>query len=364
MGLGIMVSETGVLEMFGHLYQPTWTRLTATAQAGASVLELAESVDWQPGQQLVIATSHRVDYPVTDENEVRTIASVDGARVTLTEPLAYKHYGGPEYQVEVGLLSRNLMFRTSQHLDAVAPLFGGHIMVHSKNARVSGVELHGLGQQNRLARYPFHFHRAGDVAGAAYFTDSSIWRSKFRCAVIHRTDRALVSRNVAYDNWGHCYYFEDGVEMNNEMSFNLAVRTKFLGPTDAAALREMRYRQGQLGFVEVERADLIQPADRAAAGFYITNGNNRIIGNASSRMRRRLIRRLRRVFTTEPTPGDRRQRRTHLPQQLRRQSFRRQHRAQRRLIVEQRRLHLRGWHAHEGSNRLEVRQRSRPEQPA
>lgn len=281
MGLGIMVSETGVLDVFGHLHQPTWTRLAATAAVGASVLELAEPVDWLPGQQLVIATSQRVDYPVTDENEVLTIAGVDGARVTLDRPLAYRHYGGPEYQVEVGLLSRNLQFRTSHHLETVAPQFGGHIMVHSKHARVSGVELQGMGQQNRLARYPFHFHRAGDVAGAAYFTDSSIWRSNFRCAVIHRTDRALVSRNVAHDNWGHCFYFEDGVEMNNEMSFNLAVHTKFLGPADAVALRELRF-QGQAGFTQLSSADLIQPADRAAAGFYITNGNNRIIGNASS----------------------------------------------------------------------------------
>lgn len=281
MGLGIMVAETGALDAFGRLYQPTWTRLAATADAGDAVLQLGEAVDWEPGQKLVVATSHRVDYPLTDENEVRTIVSVDGASVTLDRALAFKHYGGPEYQVEVGLLSRNLQFRTSAHLETAAPLFGGHIMVHSKRARVSGVELYGLGQQNVLARYPFHFHRAGDVAGGGYFTDSSVWKSNFRCAVVHRTDRALVSRNVAFDNWGHCYYFEDGVEMNNEMSFNLAVRTKFLGSADDVALRQIRF-QGQLGFTQVASADLIQPADRAAAGFYISNGNNRIVGNASS----------------------------------------------------------------------------------
>jgi hypothetical protein len=281
MGLGIMVSETGVLDLFGHLHQPTWTRLAATAAAGASVLSLAEPVDWLPGQQLVVATSQRLDYPYMDQNEVRTISSVDGASVTLDRPLLYKHYGGPEYQIEVGLLSHNLQFRSSEHLAAVAPGFGGHIMVHSKHARVSGVELYGMGQQNVLARYPFHFHRAGDVAGAAYFTDSSVWRSNFRCAVIHRTDRAIVSRNVAYDNFGHCYYLEDGVEMNNELSFNLAVRTKVLGPTTTAVLDDMRF-DPQTGFTQVESADLIQPADRAAAGFYISNGNNRIIGNASS----------------------------------------------------------------------------------
>jgi len=281
MGLGIMVGPTGVLEMFGHLYQPTWTRLAATATANAVQIVLAEPVDWRPGQRIVIATSARADYPLLDENEVRTIVSVNGSTVTLDHPLAYSHYGGWEYQVEVGLLSRNLEFHTSDRVVAAAPTFGGHIMVHSKNARVSGVELYGLGQQNFLARYPFHFHRSGDVGGASYFTDSSVWHSNWRCAVIHRTDHAIVSRNVAYDNFGHCYYLEDGVELNNEVSFNLAVRTKIMGPTDPASIAELR-SAGQTGFTLAQSADFAQPADRAAAGFYITNGNNRIVGNASS----------------------------------------------------------------------------------
>ncbi|HEY0469378.1 MAG TPA: DNRLRE domain-containing protein, partial [Polyangiaceae bacterium] len=282
MGLGIMVGPSGVLEMFGHLQQPTWTRLAATASAGNSQLLLAEAVDWQPGQQIVIATSARVDYPMHDGNELRTITRVqNGKTVLLDRPLDSPHYGGSEYQVEAGLLSHNLLFRTADRVLAAAPTFGGHIMVHSKNARVSGVELYGMGQQNFLARYPFHFHLAGDVAGAGYLTDSSIWRSNWRCAVVHRTDHAIVSRNVAYDNFGHCYYLEDGVEMNNELSFNLAVKTKIMGPTDQASIDAMR-ALGQPGFTLTQSPDLVQPADRAAAGFYISNGNNRIIGNAAS----------------------------------------------------------------------------------
>ena len=31
----------------------------------------------------------------------------------LDRPLTYQHYAGPEYQVEVGPLSRNLQFHTS-----------------------------------------------------------------------------------------------------------------------------------------------------------------------------------------------------------------------------------------------------------
>lgn len=275
MGLGLMVGPTGVLEVFGHLYQPTWTRLGATASPGATSVTLAETVDWRIGDKIVIATGSRFDYPYMDENEVRTITGISGNVVTFAQPLGFQHYGGPEYQIEVGLLSRNVKFTTAERVLAAAPTFGGHLMVHSKNARISGVELYGLGQQNFLARYPFHFHRVGDVNNASYFTDSSVWRSNYRCVVVHRTDRAIVSRNVAFDNFGHCFYFEDGVEMNNEMSFNLAVRTKYLGATPPVSA-------GQEGFTVTQASDLAQPADRAAAGFYITNGNNRIIGNASS----------------------------------------------------------------------------------
>ncbi|HEX8795221.1 MAG TPA: G8 domain-containing protein [Polyangiaceae bacterium] len=281
MGLGIMVGPQGSLDLFGHLYQPTWTRLAATAPAGATQIVLAEPVDWTPGQQIVIATSARVDYPLADQNDVRTIVAVDGNLVTLDRPLDWLHYAGWEYQVEVGLLSRTLAFDTSDRVRAAAPTFGGHIMVHSTHARVSGVELHAMGQQNYLARYPFHWHRVGDVAGASYFTDSSVWQSNWRCVVVHRTSHAIVARNVAFDDFGHCYYLEDGLEFDNELSFNLAVRTKIMGPIDQASLDAMT-NAGQPGFTQVQTPDLVEPSDRAAAGFYVPNGNNRIVGNATS----------------------------------------------------------------------------------
>ena len=168
---------------------------------------------------------------------MRTIASVtNGRTVTLTAPLTFLHYGGAEYQVEVGLLSRSLVFRTQDTVLQQAPTFGGHILVRHALGRVSGAELRGMGQQNHLGRYPLHFHHAGDASFASYFTDNAIWRSNWRAAVIHRTNNAVVSRNVAFDVFGHAYYLEDGVEMGNDISFNLAARIKILGPTDTPSL--------------------------------------------------------------------------------------------------------------------------------
>lgn len=62
-GLGIVVARDGVLEIYGRLYRPTWTRLASSAPAGASQIVLAESVDWEVGQQVVVVTTDRRDYP-------------------------------------------------------------------------------------------------------------------------------------------------------------------------------------------------------------------------------------------------------------------------------------------------------------
>jgi hypothetical protein len=281
-GLGIVVEPGGVLEVFGRLFQPTWTRLAKTAAAGDATLVLAEAVDWEPGQQVVVVTSELRDYPYSDQNEVRGVVSVTaGKTVVLDAPLAYQHYGGAEYQVEVGLLTRSIRFRTAPKLRFLAPTFGGHIFIHAGEARVSGAEIVGMGQQNFIGRYPLHLHHAGDVARKSYFTDNSIWSSNWRCAVVHRTDNAIVSRNVAFDVWGHCYYLEDGVELGNEVSFNLAARVKIMGPVDVDALTALN-PPNQDGFVLMQSTDFANPADRAAAGFYITNGGNRVFGNAAS----------------------------------------------------------------------------------
>lgn len=281
-GLGIVVEDGALLEIFGQLYQPTWTRLAQTAPAGATTISLAEAMDWVPGQRLVVLTSAIRDYPYLDQNEVRTIRRVLGSTsLELDAPLTALHYGGPEYQVEVGLLSRSIVLRTSEAVLAQAPTFGGHVLIRDAAARVSGAELYGLGQQNFLGRYPLHFHHSGNAVGRSYLTDNSIWRSNWRCAVIHRTDKALVSRNVAFDVFGHCYYLEDGVEMGNELSFNLAGRVKIMGPTDPLSLEALN-TPAQEGFTLSQSSDLANPADRAAAGFYITNGNNHVVGNAAS----------------------------------------------------------------------------------
>jgi len=84
-----------------------------------------------------------------------------------------------------------------------------------------------------------------------------------------------ITENVAYDVVGHCYYFGDGVEEQNTLSFNLGAFVHMIGPgppTGGGSEMQAYYEGPQLA----------QPADVAASAFFITNVRNRIIGNAAS----------------------------------------------------------------------------------
>jgi len=140
--------------------------------------------------------------------------------------------------------------------------------------KISGVRGFLMGQKNMLARYPFHFHLA-NTRPQNYFSDNSVEESFYRCYVIHRTWSATVERNVAFNVQGHCYYIaEDGVETDNTVQYNLAVKIHPIGTPPASAT--------QFGPIIVQSDEVDQPADTAAAGFYLTNKQNRIIGNAAS----------------------------------------------------------------------------------
>jgi hypothetical protein len=152
--------------------------------------------------------------------------------------------------------------------------YGGHIIVHGDGTgHVEGVELYRMGQTNVMGRYPMHFHMLNDCP-TCYLKDSSVHRSFYRCISIHGTNSTTVSENVAYDVTGYCYYLEDGVEMDNTISFNLAAHIH--------PLADMPWGYGQVTQVYQPSASLNVPADVTASGFYITNVHNSIIGNAAS----------------------------------------------------------------------------------
>src|SRR5690606_10998419 len=164
-------------------------------------------------------------------------------------PLEYMHFGeitfGVDERGEVGLLTRNIRIQASD--DAEQSYFGGHIMAMSGSSmRVSGVELSRMGQHLTLARYPMHWHLAGNATGQ-YIRNSAIHDSYSRCVTVHGTDNALIENNVTYNTVGHCFFVEDGIETGNAFVSNLAIQTKChptldCVPTNLAANGEVATR--------------------------------------------------------------------------------------------------------------------------
>ena len=195
----------GELQIHGHLYSRTWTRLAAPAAAGSSTLYLQHATNWEAGQVLLITTTTLKDARDWHRNEKMTISSIDatGKVVTLTGSLAYHHEASAAYQAEVALLTRRIVIQgaeaDSRPTDATPVActdsrsimgstsiqceeshltgYGGHVVAMGENAtlRVAGVELLRMGQTNVMGRYPLHMHLMGAAGGVrSYIKDCAI----------------------------------------------------------------------------------------------------------------------------------------------------------------------------------------------
>ena len=254
-----MIGVTGTLDLHGE-GRAGWTQLSASAAAGATSIDLKKAMGWRAGDRIVLASS---DFDPGQAEEA-VISAVNGSNLTLEQPIRNAHFGqlltvagqSVDERAEVGLLTRNI---TIQGDTGSTPGYGGHIIVlQGATARVEGVELFQMGQRGHLARYPMHWHVAGDVSGQ-YFRNSSVWRTFSRCVTVHGTDNALVQNNVCYDHTGHGYFLEDGAETGNTFEGNLGLVS--------------RIPQG---------TDRLLESDSRAATFWITNPDNTYRNNVAA----------------------------------------------------------------------------------
>jgi hypothetical protein len=262
MGMGnkvLGVPGGGTLDLHGEP-RLGWTRLAASAPAGATQLVLQRAAEWRAGDQLVVAST---DFD-PGRAEVVPVAAVSGTSVTLGQPLKFGHYGESQTiagrqvdeRAEVGLLTRNILVQGDSASSMAG--YGGHIMGMGGTLRVEGVELLRMGQKSLVARYPMHWHMMGPVDGQ-YFVGSSVWHSFNRCVTVHGTDNARVEGNVCYDHLGHGYFLEDGRETGNLVAGNLGLGTTVTAPGEG-----------------------VLPTDAQAATFWITNPDNTVRDNAAA----------------------------------------------------------------------------------
>jgi len=274
---GIMLMG-GKLSLHGNR-KDSWTNLAKTAAAGSNTIEVLNAGDWKKGDVIVVAST---DFD-PHQAERRTIASVSGKVITLDQKLEYMHYGqvtfGVDERGEVGMLSRNIKIQASE--DAEKSFSGGHVMAMAGSTmQVSGVEFFRMGQHENLARYPIHWHLVGDTQGQ-YIENSAIHDTYSRCVTVHGTNNVRVENNVAYNNVGHCYFLEDGVEHGNQYLHNLGMLTK-CNPTRPCSSTNSIVGVYGGGAQGQNATDQLIPSDNTASTFWITNPDNTYRGNVSA----------------------------------------------------------------------------------
>ncbi|XP_033119893.1 fibrocystin-L-like [Anneissia japonica] len=120
-GAKTLAVRNGTLDLHGIPIPITWTHLAETAEAGDTTLVLEESVTWNVGDKIAIAsTGHRHSQ---NENEMLTITGIsnDGLTLTIEPPLKYTHISLEQTidgvflstKAEVGVLTRNVVVRGS-----------------------------------------------------------------------------------------------------------------------------------------------------------------------------------------------------------------------------------------------------------
>jgi hypothetical protein len=260
MGTKLLGVMGGQLELHGQ-NRVSWVHLAQTALAGTSQITLDRSVNWSKGDRLAIAST---TYNPLQAEEV-VIKAVSGTTVELSQPLKYTHWGQlqtfagrtVDERAEVGLLSHNIVVQGDS--GSIKNGFGGQSMfMHGSTVHIANVEFYHMGQFQRLARYPVHWHLAGNEVGN-YIENSSVDHSFNRCITVHGTQNVLVRGNVAFDTIGHCYFIEDGSETGNLFEYNLGIETR------AAPAGEN-----------------LLPSDTRPATFWITNPDNYLVGNVSA----------------------------------------------------------------------------------
>jgi hypothetical protein len=250
-GTGII--GAGTVKLYG-IEKTTFLRLAVEPKAGDMTLTLvAAPAGWQSGDRLMLPDTRHLRSsevtnwaPTTPQWETPTVASVNGAVVALTAPLAFAHPGARDatgavrFLPHVGNLSRSIVIGSP-----AGAVTRGHTMFTARaDVDIRYARFEQLGRTtidplntttNKKGRYPLHMHHLmGPAAptalhqftliGNAIDGGDAVHRRKWGIA-IHDSHYGLIKDNVVYNMAGASVMFEDGSESFNVVDANFAVRS-------------------------------------------------------------------------------------------------------------------------------------------
>ncbi|XP_063689847.1 fibrocystin-L-like isoform X2 [Bolinopsis microptera] len=271
-GAKTLAVRNGTVEMHGKEVSPKWTELGETAEAGTTSIIINTETNWKVSDQIALSSSSFA--PEENEEFIITTITYDKAAgkttLGLNQALKFKHISleqtinGVKIKTaaKIGHLTRNVKMRgnvNEDHLEMVdacpqtfdpdqfatqtcfqgrygammdSDQFGSQIMFHAAametrevHGRLENAEFSWAGQAFRLGRYPIHFHMNGDVSGS-YVKGCAVHHTFNRAVTVHGVNNLLVKDNVAFNNMGHAFFLEDGVEEDNVFDGNLAIFTQ------------------------------------------------------------------------------------------------------------------------------------------
>jgi len=224
---------SGKIDIHGRRLSKTWTLLSQTAGAGATVLRLKDdpaTMGWRVGDRIGVATT--TPHTRHGRSTAHTIVSLGTSSVTIAEPLRAEHWGGRrlvagryfEMAAEVVNMERSVLI-TGDHSDIEATGQGLHtIMTGTGYMDMRYARVEHCGQRPHMGRYCLHFHVMRRCERCV-FQGNAVVESQHVGITVHGTHRSTVDQNVVWDARAVGLYVEDGNEMNNTFSANAVICT-------------------------------------------------------------------------------------------------------------------------------------------
>ncbi len=91
---------------------------------------------------------------------------------------------------------------------------------------------------------------------------------------VHGTNNLQVENNVTFNNVGHCFFLEDGIETGNQYVRNLGIMTKCHPTKPCVPTNLVAGRASGSGTAGQNSKDVLIPSDNTVSTFWITNPDN------------------------------------------------------------------------------------------
>ena len=231
---GLWVMTEGRWEVYGFPLVRTWSKIASDAAAGSTSVIVDNDVsDWyvggtvvitqtsNPGRPIFVPKLNSFDIKYAFENELRNITAlekqVDGkTKITLDNPLSFKHEGTVPFKGEVGLLTRNILFKTELlganetdlQNDVGLRKFAHTMRMSGSKGDTQYAEFKYMGHYGKLARYTVHPHLMGATSNGMVIRGNGLWYTGFRWINIHSSDGILMEDNVGFSSAGVGYFVE------------------------------------------------------------------------------------------------------------------------------------------------------------